>query len=822
MHARYPKKFLADGSPNPAWKPDIRKRLGNRHRTGYVQPNRKKPLPDNNLKPVYLSRKNEHQRKTEFITIDGEGITLENGEQRYVLLAASSSPDDYLIKPEGLSTQDCFDFLCDLAKKHPQGIFVCFGTGYDVNHMLRDLTKAQLQELWQARDHDPEHQSVNYSADKKRKYSLSYRPRKSFHVRRFGTPQFWPYVEAQWRDANGQRKKRTKTCLHADATPEEQEQLKASILKEEQPRNNIVYMEVKKRPNNDGRCVLWDVFGFFQTSFVEALGGKNGYFNELIQERVINGVKHRILVFPDGLEIDLTRMQHMKQQRSSFSREQLENEILPYCRDEVEVLARLMTRLRELFKEAGLTLSRWDGAGAAAAALLQREGIKQYLQEEQPAGLLQAQRSAYAGGRIELGQFGSYVGPVYNYDLNSAYPAAAITLPSLTGGHWRKVKGSSTQPYSLSHVKWYFADELPYYPFFYRDQDGSIYFPSEGEGWYWKPEIDAAMRALESGKLSTKQEAGTIQILESWEFTPATDKKPFAFISALYEQRATWKREGNAAQEVLKFTINSIYGKTAQSLGGTESQPPTYHNIGWAGYMTSHTRASILDVLMQAPEKIIMSTVDGVYSTIPLDVPISDKLGEWKGKQIDGIIAVQSGIYWGLTRLGREPTAEEQATPHFKERFLFWRKEWFAVNPHYRGFNKGSLTAEMCLDAWKAYYKNSRKTAPSTFFVPATRFVGLGSALSSDELWNDWRHFRTIERMLDLLPNNGKRRYAGMGRPPAHEHLCQTYTYTPHGVRLHKASATYKPKWGDRQEMEKKIDGVSQEQVEMELWESTL
>jgi DNA polymerase type B, organellar and viral len=687
-------------------------------------------LEDGNLNPKYQGRK-------DFIAIDGEGVTRSDGVTHdYVLLCASTG--ERISNPDGLSTADCFTFLIELAKRYPHAIFVCFGASYDINQMLRDVPKNKLQELWKG-------QGNSYGTDNKRSttykdYALEYRKRKSFTIRKYGNPKF---IE--------------KTTRHKDGTT-----------------------SVNWVPNFVASLVLWDVIGFFQGRFVDVLGDKKaGYFNDLLQGDCI--------VFPDGYTVDLARMKNMKNKRGSFTVEELESDILPYCMEEVETLARLMERLRAYLLEAGLQLARWDGAGACAGAMLKRENIKDYMHEKIPdKALYHAQLCAYSGGRIELGMFGVYIGAVYNYDINSAYPNGMQYLPALTNGMWRRIKGYPTRPYSLIHVHWDFAEDLPYYPFFLRDNNGSIFYPCFGKGWYWKVEVDAALRVYKSGKLSTDNNKGTIEILEAWEFAPYDESvKPFAFIPKVFEQRAEWKKRKCAAEKVLKLGINSLGGKTAQSLGGSADNPPPYHNIGWAGYFTAYTRAMIFDAIMQAPDKVIAIATDGIFSTVPLHVPLGDGLGHWGEKIGDGIVAVQAGVYWTLTKLDAPPTEEELTSQHANETYLHYQGIWYKTAPHYRGFDQGSITPAMVLNAWEQCYQEGISNA--TLPVHITRFVTLGSALANPDLWQYWRTWRTAPRELDLFPT-GKRDVTmpdeteiktGKRYLPAHQQLLQTNAAIP-------------------------------------------
>lgn len=75
---------------------------------------------------------------TEFIAVDGEAL-----DDRYALMCDSQGRSLY--KAEGLSTEQCFDWLLELPKKT---VIVCFGLNYDVNNWLKDITKPYLRALW--------------------------------------------------------------------------------------------------------------------------------------------------------------------------------------------------------------------------------------------------------------------------------------------------------------------------------------------------------------------------------------------------------------------------------------------------------------------------------------------------------------------------------------------------------------------------------------------------------------------------------------------------------------------------------------------------
>ena len=574
-----------------------------------------------------------------FIAWDGEGWTHETDNAHVYTMLCNSVETEPLINLRGIPTLECLDYLCTIGAQYPDSVHVAFGAGYDVNMMLADCSRAELERIHAG-------QWVVLG----RKYLVCYRQRKSFSVKR------WPVWQI---NPDTGRRHKVKTA----------------------------------------GLVLWDVFGFFQSSFVEAC------------EKYL-GADH------DGL----TEVREQKQRRHDFDPSQI-LDILHYCQLECRLLVKLMETLRDYLETARLQIRRWDGAGACAAALLQREGILQH-RGTIPPDVMRASQHAYAGGRMEVARFGNaHNTPIYHYDINSAYPAAMANVPSLAHGTWRHTTGSHnpnrTDSFALYRIRWRF-NNASLYPFFWRAYDGSIFFPREGCGIYWSPEVNAALEAMESGAIK-----GSIEILDGWEWISEDDVKPFAWIPTLYDQRREWKRAGIGAEKVVKLAINSLYGKTAQHLGGTATDSPRYHRLEWAGYVTSATRAKLYRAATPhiKSRSIIMTATDALYSTEPLDVPCSNKLGEWESHTHDGITVVQSGVYWTIDGL--------------------------TDSPFCRGFDKGSLDRTAILEAWQR--------GEVSYNATLTRFVTMGSALAGATALNRWRQWRTVDRRLALTTDGTKR-----------------------------------------------------------------
>ena len=95
----------------------------------------------------YKYREPSKWKRHSFICFDGEGYNI-NGRHEYVYLAAYDACDVFSIRDEnGLGTEACFRFLCNVAATDKYGICVIYGGSYDANMMLRDVPHDILKKL---------------------------------------------------------------------------------------------------------------------------------------------------------------------------------------------------------------------------------------------------------------------------------------------------------------------------------------------------------------------------------------------------------------------------------------------------------------------------------------------------------------------------------------------------------------------------------------------------------------------------------------------------------------------------------------------------
>lgn len=569
-----------------------------------------------------------------------------------------SSLGDILFDPDGLETEDILDFLVAGLARYQSRTHVIFVGDYDVNMWLEDLPQKKLKRLWDG-------EWTLWNDSRGITFGMSYRPRKSFTVRR------------------GQM-----------------------------------------------GGTIWDVFGFAQSSFVEML-------------------KAYKLAPPETI----ARIEDMKGQREHFAKLIANGEynvIANYMREELYYLERFARRVNEDAKAANLRLTRYDGAGAAAAALLKRESVTSYI-GELPYEVEEAARHAYFGGRIELIRFGRHLGKVWKYDINSAYPAAMAGLPCIMHGHWRKASWPpSSNSLAIWRVKW--SGSSPYLlgPLPWRDKRGNVYFPYWGEGWYWTPELLAA-HAM--GHFS-------ITPVEGYEWVPDCDHSPLSFVPELYDRRRKMKEEGAAGEKMIKLALNSLYGKFAQTAGGERRKPP-FHNLAYAGFITSSTRAKLYRAALLAGGGLVALATDAVFSTQELPIEPSVQLGQWSLDTYDSVTTVQSGVYWLGSR---------------------------AFNPSAsRGFGRKNLTLDQVLNAWKA-------RAPYVT-IRQRGFIGMGMAANIG--WEHWRTWRDVDRNIDLWQSNTKRTLSDRAQLTSRPwlELIPTQPADPHALGIPRMSAPIKRPW---------------------------
>jgi hypothetical protein len=562
-----------------------------------------------------------HNRKPEyrkFLAWDGEGVTGADGVHRYVLL--SHSEGEYIVDPDGLSTERIIRFLLDTAKQYPRRLHIIYGGGYDFNLWMRSLDKHEVSQI--------------YKLGKVRlgKTSWWWRPGKSLRIAR-----------------------------------------------------------------GDDSILVYDVLSFFQCSFVAAC---DAYLGNDWEER--------------------ERIVAEKMRRSAFTMAGLDS-ILVYNAAELRNLIRLANELRDRLAKVGLIPGRWDGPGAIAATLMRKRDVKHGLSRDNPLpdGAAQAGRIAYAGGRFEVIHYGSVIARAWEGDINSAYPYALQYVPCLAHGEWVHHSGDpGVRPFALYRIQHQGCSDWIPAPLWRRNSNGSICYPIESTGWFWTPERVVAEEYF-------RREDGRMRILECWEWVPSgcDNPRPFGWIPEYYDLRRALKASGDGAHVGVKLGLNSLYGKLAQQVGWDpiKNRIPPYHQLEWAGYVTSSCRAQVLRGALPTLKDVIAFETDAVFSRVPLQVTVGTGLGEWEETAFSSLAYTQSGMYFGTTIAGKEVSKT-------------------------RGVDRGQLTRSVV---------ETGMIGDGYADATLTRFVGAGLALAQS--WDKWCSWDTMKKRVACGPYSGKR-----------------------------------------------------------------
>jgi hypothetical protein len=564
-----------------------------------------------------------------------------------------------------LEAVEILDWLLDVPSRFGPAVYVMFSFGYDMTQILRHLPYKTVWEIVKRETFpNPEggKRKIGNSPVLWGDYAIRFTKGKSFEVWKLADPDK-PYKDG--------------------------------------------------RINKSAYIRIYDVFGFFQSSF--------------------SAVAKSMVDSNRATPEESAFIAAMKDKRDQFEKEDIQQN-KAYTTRELRLLARMMGDLRKGFEETDLHLRHWHGAGAAAAALIEAEKLKALYGPDIAASNITPQQDAahhaYFGGRIELLKQGYVENVVLHvYDIASAYPAAMVDLPSLAGGKWINRPGSeiptaslaelrkaieATSPVSMFKIKFQFptcekdhidarkAVFIPLYPLPYRQKGGGILFPASGYGWFMRDDVLAAIAWLERfvpdfprpRKKLAKITAFNFD--EAWIFEPriegCANERPFDFVLDRFEERRRIKDESERSgkydirEKAIKLSLNSIYGKLAQSVGGVLGKPeilaiieireeiqsrkiteevigfrvenpkiiksPPTANPYYAAATTACCRRRLIEAAINYPYAIVFFATDGIVSTRPLgDLARVRKkgdvveLGDWEYSEADGGLFVQPGVY---------------------------------------------------------------------------------------------------------------------------------------------------------------------------------
>jgi predicted secreted protein len=223
--------------------------------------------------------------------------------------------------------------------------------------------------------------------------------------------------------------------------------------------------------------------------------------------------------------------------------------LIPYNKVDCEILWKAVHEFeKELFALGG---QLQQTIASTAMNLFRRKYLKRTIQTSEVANQIAVQ--SYFASRVEV--FQRFVEKFWIYDINSSFPYS-MTFP-LPGD---LVGMSTTLPSTVSDECIYIADatvevpEMAVPPLPFRTgEDSRVFFPTgKWRSWFTSTDLNLAMR----------ENVIIHKVHECYEFEPFYDFKSYAV--DIYKLRV--ESENPFRKLLLKYLLNSLYGKAAESL----------------------------------------------------------------------------------------------------------------------------------------------------------------------------------------------------------------------------------------------------------------
>lgn len=473
-------------------------------------------------------------------------------------------------------------------------------------------------------------------------------------------------------------------------------------------------------------ATVWDSFGFFQKPFVGALNDyRCGECEACHMAREHCKAKCGICAQENYCRTapwtpaDIEHISVMKENRGAFKPNE-QKAVLAYCLTECRYLSFLMrdliVNIKRFDPEMWRGMNRYDGSGAVASAWNKTKKIKEHLPVRDMDDLEEITLSGlpetvalygYFGGRFEISEIG-YMGDLFGYDINSAYPAITTSLPCLAHGEFMPVDEYVPGKFGVYLVGSRTTGNWAPFPFRTEEiaTDGiaksAIYYAHGGKRWIWSNANESLSEIAIARKHFGKD---SIPVYEGYVWESTCNHQPFKDIPAMYKERQEFVLQGNGIEKVIKLILNSLYGKTAQSIGwkldkSGNPEPPPFQCFIWAGLITSGCRAMILDALMQPEADVVSIATDGILSRTPinLDAPKDKILGKWEASTVEDGYLFQSGVYTYLT-------------------WDKWGNRWKRTYKT-RGFSSKEIPAEILIAEWKLNNRTVHADPNHSRFIP--------------------------------------------------------------------------------------------------------
>ena len=326
------------------------------------------------------------------------------------------------------------------------------------------------------------------------------------------------------------------------------------------------------------------------------------------------------------------------------------NEIVKYCKKDAELTLRLALLAMENIRKLGFNPTNPISPASISRKYQRKRGFPKNLKKtkgtERKANAYAVM--AYKGGVFATYQRGMFNQPLYDYDVNSCYPAIMISLPDWRNGRFEFIE-EKPEDYEYG---WIWCDmDTEYIP--YQDNEHyEVHEIYEGIG-EWDMKYTAKKVTYPTGLRTAiitteeyrwlKENGEYVKWLgEGMGWVKENDKypNPFAWLKEMYEKRKEVKKDNPALATTMKLLMNSLYGSTVQRKNGIGD----LSNFCYGSYITARARLQMFDVKKRNPNVIVNIATDGLLCTEKLTLRASNELGEWEYNEYTKGLIIGNGI----------------------------------------------------------------------------------------------------------------------------------------------------------------------------------
>lgn len=319
-----------------------------------------------------------------------------------------------------------------------------------------------------------------------------------------------------------------------------------------------------------------------------------------------------------------------------------------YCQKDSILTYNLANYMKNAYTEAGFNFDNPLSQAKIAEKHILKQTVYPETVKEEYKKYERFAKLSYHGGLFETYRIGYLDYPIYNYDINSAYPYVMKDLPNWYNGFFDTVM----QPSNNIKYGWYLTlFDCEYIPFpDFHEQEIEFFFNK----FSMKLPVASYRIVYPKGYRIQVVTRPEIELMKKynfpykvlrgveWEQIDDRYKNPFEWIESAYYKRLEIKKNNpdDPRQLALKKTYNSSYGKTAQhkkSIGKLT-------NFFYSSYITALTRCRVAEQKILNPLNIIEIATDGIYSDKPLKLDIGENLGEWEFHEYDKALYLGSGM----------------------------------------------------------------------------------------------------------------------------------------------------------------------------------